>query len=548
MDAGWRKRVKELFLAARERRPEERQVYLDEACGEDAELRHELESLLIEHDRQGGEARPPDSPPAAPEPADAPARDPLVGRTLGRYRILGVVGKGGMGTVYEAEDPELRRTVALKILPPAVARDPKRLERFKREARSVAALSHPNVVTLHSVEEEGEIHFLTMELVHGEPLDRLIPDHGLDLGEILDRATQLAEGLRAAHEQRIIHRDLKPANLIIDTEGRLRILDFGLAKAQPDRLNGTQAGTSIALTVEGTVLGTAPYMSPEQVEGRSLDARSDIFSFGSILYEMATGRWPFPGKTLGAITAAILRDEPTPLTRLRKDLPEGLQRIVDRCLAKEPAKRYQSARELRDALAAMQAAVRSASLPRATPPRYRGHQEEQYEPATGDRRPGLVAAVLAATAGVIGLWLGFRMAPELPPPEIRKVDLVLPGEFPIQFFQAPPQVAPDGSAVLFGAETGLYVRGYVLHLGPRQPPGRLRDCRTAVAHHPRRTVSGADRDAAGGVDRGRRHGLDARRPDPPLRQSHDRPPGSLGSRWSRERGSAPGPGDRTRLP
>jgi serine/threonine-protein kinase len=352
MDADWRSRVKELFQAARERRPEERSAYLAEACGDNAELRRELESLLIEHDRQGTAApAPADSSPAARERAEKPPGDPLVGATLGRYRILGVVGKGGMGTVYEAEDPELRRKVALKVLPPAVAGDPKRLERFKREARSAAALSHPNVVTLHSVEEEGDTHFLTMELVGGETLDRLIPKHGLDLGEILDRATQLAEGLRAAHEQGIIHRDLKPANLIVDTEGRLRILDFGLARSQPARPDASQAETSLALTVEGTVLGTAPYMSPEQVEGKPLDARSDIFSFGSILYEMATGRWPFPGEALGAITAAILRDEPTRLRGLRSDLPEGLQRIVGRCLAKEPAKRYQSARELRDALA-----------------------------------------------------------------------------------------------------------------------------------------------------------------------------------------------------
>jgi hypothetical protein len=161
MDADWRGRVKELFMAARKRRPEERADYLDEACGEDAELRRELESLLIEHGRQSGEGEAEQGAVATSEPAE----DPLVGGTLGRYRILSVVGKGGMGTVYEAEDPELRRTVALKVLPPTVARDPKRLERFKREARSVAALSHPNVVTLHSVEEAGDTHFFTMELV-----------------------------------------------------------------------------------------------------------------------------------------------------------------------------------------------------------------------------------------------------------------------------------------------------------------------------------------------------------------------------------------------
>ncbi len=387
MDAERRSRVKELFVAVRGRRLEERADYLAEACGDDAELRREVESLLIEHDRQGkhGEAEP--EPAAASAPASDRRDDPLLGATLGRYRILGVVGKGGMGTVYEAEDPELRRKVALKVLPPAVARDPNRLERFKREARSVAALSHPNVVTLFSVEEESDSHFLTMELVKGEPLDRLIPEQGLDLAEILDRATQLAEGLRAAHEQGIVHRDLKPANVIVDTEGRLRILDFGLATSRPARPEVSQAETSLALTVQGTVLGTTPYMSPEQVEGKPLDQRSDIFSFGSILYEMATGRWPFPGETIGKVMGAILRDEPTPLSALRSDLPDGLERIVHRCLAKEPAQRYQSARELREAL-----------------------QELKQAPSAG-RPAGLNWVALAVVVAVLALggwWLAGR--------------------------------------------------------------------------------------------------------------------------------------------
>jgi serine/threonine protein kinase len=430
-------RVKELFLAACERRPEERQSYLDEACGDDDELRHEIESLLIEHDRQSAEAGPPGSPPASPEPADDPPSDPLVGRTLGRYRILGVVGKGGMGTVYEAEDPDLRRKVALKVLPAAVAGDPKRLERFKREARSVAALSHPNVVTLHSVEEEGDTHFLTMELVQGEPLDRLIPDHGLDLGEILVRATQLAEGLRAAHEQGIIHRDLKPANVIVDTEGRLRILDFGLAKAQPARPDSSHAETSLDLTVQGTVLGTAPYMSPKQVEGKPLDRRSDIFSLGSILYEMATGRWPFPGETVGKVMSAILRDEPTLVTQLRSDLPEGLERIVSRCLEKDPAKRYQSARELRDALAAMQPAVSSASLARATPPRYRGR-----------RWAVAVAAVVAVVAAVAVLsWLRGRQSSE--PPAVTSTRLYSSRPITSSGLVTGAAISPDGKYVAY---------------------------------------------------------------------------------------------------
>ena len=362
MDLNWQSRVKELFLATRGKQSERREEYLDQACGKDTELRREVESLLNEHDRQHMESGAPTTPEAAPG-----AGDPLIGGTLDRYRILGMLGRGGMGVVYEAEDPELRRKVALKVLPEEFAVDPNRLERFKREARSVAALSHPNIVTLYSVEAapspagSGDLHFLTMELVEGEPLDRLIPKQGLDLGEILGRATQLADGLRAAHEQGIVHRDLKPANVIVDTEGRLRILDFGLAKAQHAQPESTEVDTSVALTVHGTVLGTAPYMSPEQVAGRVCDHRSDIFSLGSILYEMSSGRRPFSGESFTEVMSAILQDDPRPVTDLRADLPEGLVRIISRCLEKDPAKRFQTARAVRDALEELRSTARAGT-------------------------------------------------------------------------------------------------------------------------------------------------------------------------------------------
>ena len=353
MDSERRTRVQEIFLAAQRQRPDDRQDFLDRACDEDAELHREIELLLIEHDRQGEEGEAQGSPEAA--------ADPLIGTSLGRYKVISLVGRGGMGTVYEAEDPELRRKVALKILPLAVAYDPKGLERFNREARSVAALSHPNIVTLYSIEVApspvggGDIHFLTMELVQGESLDRLIPKRGFVLGEILGRAIQLADGLRAAHEQGVVHRDLKPANIIVDTEGRLRILDFGLAKAQSPQPETSQGDTSLVLTANGSVLGTAPYMSPEQVAGRACDQRSDIFSFGSILYEMSIGRRPFSGESRTHVMVAVLRDQPTPATDVRGDLPQGLEMIISRCLKKDPAKRFQTARELREALEELKA-------------------------------------------------------------------------------------------------------------------------------------------------------------------------------------------------
>jgi serine/threonine protein kinase/tetratricopeptide (TPR) repeat protein len=260
-----------------------------------------------------------------------------------------------MGTVYEAEDPELQRRVAIKVLRPDLAANPRSLKRFKREARAVAALNHPNVVTLHSFEEDGNIHFLTMELVKGVPLSQLVPDGGLSLKELLSRAMPLAEGLHAAHERGIVHRDLKPANVMIDAGDRLRILDFGLAKLRPTVPDAdSQDSTLSVITSQRAVVGTVPYMSPEQVTGQKIDHRSDLFSFGVILYEMATGRRPFGGETNTHTMSAILRDTPPPVSETREDLPEHLGRIVRRCLEKEPEKRYQSAEALRGDLESLQ--------------------------------------------------------------------------------------------------------------------------------------------------------------------------------------------------
>src|ERR1700716_1431177 len=230
----------------------------------------------------------------------------LVGRTLAHYRINTAIGVGGMGEVYRATDMKLGRDVALKILPRDVASDPERLARFQREARAVAALNHPNVVTLYSVEESDGVHFLTMELIEGQPLDRLIPANGLPVGRIVE----IAGALAAAHEKGIMHRDLKPANVMVTTEGRVKVLDFGLAKDVGAETSDGATQTSAGLTQAGIVMGTPAYMSPEQVSGRTLDHRTDIFSLGVILHEMATGRRPFEGTSSAELVSSILRDSP----------------------------------------------------------------------------------------------------------------------------------------------------------------------------------------------------------------------------------------------
>ena len=286
----------------------------------------------------------------------------MVGRTLGHYSILAPLGAGGMGEVYLAEDTTLGRKVALKVLPPALAESRERLDRFQREARALAALNHPQIVTVYSVESDDGIHFLTMELVDGKPLSEVIPEGGLPLDAFLEIAIQIADALAEAHEQGIVHRDLKPANIMVDARGRPKILDFGLAKLEPSETENCSSQLSTEMmTQEGRVLGTYPYMSPEQAEGKPIDHRSDLFSFGSVLYEMASGRRPFHGDSPVSLLGAILKDEPRPLAEHRNDLPAAMSQILDRCLEKNPQDRYASAAEFGSELSALRDAVASGA-------------------------------------------------------------------------------------------------------------------------------------------------------------------------------------------
>ncbi|MDO8677286.1 MAG: protein kinase [Acidobacteriota bacterium] len=279
------------------------------------------------------------------------------GAQLGAYRIIAILGSGGMGEVYRAHDARLGRDVALKILPDATAKDPDGLARFEREARAVAALNHPHIVTIYTTEEDAGIRFLTMELVEGRTLDQIIPARGMPLTQFFDIAAALADALSAAHQKHIIHRDLKPSNVMVTDDGRVKVLDFGLASANeqpgPDL---TDDVTRPALTKAGTILGTVPYMSPEQIEARPIDPRSDLFSLGVVMHEMATGARPFRGDSSPSVMASILRDHPRPVSELRPDMPEGVSRLVARCLEKAARDRVQSAN---DVLAELRALRRS---------------------------------------------------------------------------------------------------------------------------------------------------------------------------------------------
>ncbi|MGH7725734.1 MAG: protein kinase domain-containing protein [Candidatus Eiseniibacteriota bacterium] len=282
----------------------------------------------------------------------------MPGTNLGPYTIVAPLGAGGMGEVYRARDPRLDRDVALKVLPAAVANDPDRLARFEREARTVAALNHPHIVTIHSIEQADGIRFLTMELVEGESLDRIVPSGGMTVARAVDLAIGVADALARAHEKAIVHRDLKPANVMVTSDGRVKVLDFGLAKPEerPERAGKPRAGGSDALTIEsplsmaGQVMGTAPYMAPEQIRGESVDGRADLFAFGIIFYELVTGERPFTGATFADVSSAILRDTPRPARKVRADLPADIERLIGRCLEKDREQRIQSAAEVRKEL------------------------------------------------------------------------------------------------------------------------------------------------------------------------------------------------------
>lgn len=282
------------------------------------------------------------------------------GARLGHHEIIDTLGAGGMGQVYRALDTTLGRRVALKVLPPDLASDPERIDRFRREARTVAALSHPHIVTIYSVECDAAkgVHFLTMELVEGASLDRELPPAGLPVARLLDLAWALADALAAAHEKGIVHRDLKPGNVVMTADGRVKVLDFGLAKSNVAAGPAGEAET-IARTVDGLVLGTVPYMSPEQVQGCAVDARSDLFSLGVLLHEAATGARPFQGGSEAALMSSILRDPPPPIAARRVDLPAALGRLIARCLEKDLPRRIQTATAVRDEIEAIRREISS---------------------------------------------------------------------------------------------------------------------------------------------------------------------------------------------
>lgn len=337
----------------------------------------------------------------------------MIGQTIGHYKILELLGKGGMGEVFLAEDTRLGRKVALKILSRDLASDADRRQRFELEARAAAALNHPNIVTIHSVEEADGRAFLTLELVDGRTLAEMIPAAGLPLDKVLQIAIPLADAVGAAHQRGITHRDLKPANVMVTNDNRVKVLDFGLAKLREELSQQAQASMPTqALTGEGAILGTVAYMAPEQAEGKTVDPRSDVFSLGVLLYEMATGQRPFRGDTNVSVLSAILKDTPVSISDVRQDMPRELARVVHRCLAKDPEDRYQTAKDLRNDLRLVKDDLASGEL--TTSGIHRGMTAPSVTPKRTTRTPLIAGAAAVVAVGLGAAWYFGLLAPATP--------------------------------------------------------------------------------------------------------------------------------------
>src|SRR5580693_6865196 len=288
----------------------------------------------------------------------------MIGETVSHYRILGKLGGGGMGVVYEAEDVRLGRRVALKFIPDNLIGDPKSLERFEREARAASQLNHPNICTIHAIEDNNGHPFIVMEKLEGQSVKQMIHGKPMDLDEVLDIGVQVADALAASHAKGIIHRDIKPANIFLTTLGQAKVLDFGLAKLTTEAKLATSTDTSIdeSLTAVGVIPGTAVYMAPEQARSEALDPRSDLFSFGVVLYEMSTGKKPFSGNNSLMTLDAVLHQKPKPPRELNPKIPVELEGIIGKAMEKDRNHRYQSATEMKSDLAMLKRETESGTI------------------------------------------------------------------------------------------------------------------------------------------------------------------------------------------
>jgi len=384
--------IREVFGSAIECAPGQRAAFVKEVCAGDEDLLREVESLLASYEQDGSFLEEPAFR-VADEIESADREVLSAGQTISHYEVISLIGEGGMGEVYLARDERLGRRVALKLLPARFTTDRERLRRFEREAHAASALNHPNVCTIHEVGETDEgRHYIVIEYVEGVTLREHIAGGGLSVNEVLDISTQIAAALSAAHNEGIIHRDIKPENVIIRRDGLVKVLDFGLAKLTEHQQGvDLEAATRAQVTTRtGLVMGTPRYMSPEQARGLAVDARTDIWSLGCVLYEMVTGRVPFKGETNSDVIVSILEREPPPLVKYAPDVPAELHRIITKALRKDREERYQSTKDLALDLRSLEEELEfSAKLDRssrrdASAPVIQERSSEKLQPGTAE--------------------------------------------------------------------------------------------------------------------------------------------------------------------
>jgi serine/threonine protein kinase len=425
--------IEKICQSALELEESRREAFLEDACDGDEELRREVESLL-KYDKGGDRFIEQPALEAAARMIAQEKPESLLGQQVGSYQIQSLLGAGGMGVVYKGRDLRLNRSVAIKVLPRDKMSDPERKRRFIQEARAASALNHPNIITIHDVGNEGGIDFIVMEYVTGKTLDQRIPRKGMKLNEVLKLAVQMADALVKAHSAGIIHRDLKPTNVMVPDDGLVKVLDFGLAKLTEVSESGEEGtGKLQSQTEEGMIIGTVSYMSPEQAEGKKVDARSDIFSFGAVLYEMVTGRKAFEGDSKLSTLAAIVKQEPKAVSQLVPGTPADLEKIINRCLRKDPERRFHHMEDLKVELQELKEESDSGKLA-GTSPAVR----------TAQRSWTWAAATLVVVAIAVLTWIfrGTARKPASAPPEVIPLTSY-PG---IERF---PNFSPDGNQVVF---------------------------------------------------------------------------------------------------